>query len=556
MRSRTPELSRTFGSGRGRRLSFGFVTTWLLSLAIATAISVSGCGSKPPPNNSAGNFVVRLKGLGSDDVASIRVDVLQGSTLVASKTVVVTPGGGVDGGAALPDADAFFTLRAGTYHVVATPLAAGGSPSADCAKAETDATVTVGKTSEVTLVMVCGNGGTGGLDVVGILVHNPVITDLQFRPSKFITPCQPLLILAKAVDPDGSPLAYSWVVTSAPAGAVYKLVGIGPAAHFAADTPGDYEVSLTVTNASGASATLVFPIHVVGSPSQCLGADQDKDGIPDLVDNCPTTPNPSQADSVGNGIGDACRDQPASVDPGGPRPSVIEATRVHEVLTLSTAADVQAFVDWAARSGVDDKEVVRAQIHAASANDEVASALGAEVMASERTDHTRALVAISILGELRNPTGERFLTSYIQRPLPSDGQVAEGEIIEQTSMAILQAKAVAGLAYMGTSTGDGEVLNAAATHPSRPVRAEAIRTYLFNHPNDPEAKKILIGMVQPSEAIFVDRPFRTPGEQAESFNARLETYLKSHPEVANPKLPDLGQSRQAISEDPTEAPAF
>jgi hypothetical protein len=177
-------------------------------------------------------------------------------------------------------------------------------------------------------------------------------------------------------------------------------------------------------------------------------------------------------------------------------------------------------------------------------------------MASERTDHTRALVAISILGELRNPTGERFLTNYIQRPLPSDGQVAEGEIIEQTSMAILQAKAVAGLAYMGTSTGDGEVLNAAATHPSRPVRAEAIRTFLFSHPNDPEAKKILIGMVQPSEAIFVDRPFRTPGEQAESFNARLETYLKSHPEVANPKLPDLGQSRQAISEDPTEAPAF
>ncbi len=36
------------------------------------------------------------------------------------------------------------------------------------------------------------------------------------------------------------------------------------------------------------------------------GFDMDGDGVCDLLDNCPVTPNPDQADSDGNGIGDAC----------------------------------------------------------------------------------------------------------------------------------------------------------------------------------------------------------------------------------------------------------
>ena len=34
--------------------------------------------------------------------------------------------------------------------------------------------------------------------------------------------------------------------------------------------------------------------------------DSDSDGIANEVDNCPNTPNPSQTDSDGNDIGDAC----------------------------------------------------------------------------------------------------------------------------------------------------------------------------------------------------------------------------------------------------------
>lgn len=45
-------------------------------------------------------------------------------------------------------------------------------------------------------------------------------------------------------------------------------------------------------------------------------ADADGDGVPDDTDNCPTTPNADQADSDGNGIGDAC-DVPPPADGDG-----------------------------------------------------------------------------------------------------------------------------------------------------------------------------------------------------------------------------------------------
>lgn len=51
-----------------------------------------------------------------------------------------------------------------------------------------------------------------------------------------------------------------------------------------------------------------------GSIDSCGTHDEDQDGIPDLCDVCPATPDSGQADGDGDGVGDAC--DPAPNTPG------------------------------------------------------------------------------------------------------------------------------------------------------------------------------------------------------------------------------------------------
>lgn len=215
---------------------------------------------------------------------------------------------------------------------------------------------------------------------------------------------------------------------------------------------------------------------------------------------------------------------------------------------LCTPGDVPRFVDWAGRSTVDESELVRGALVAARWREPVVRALIDEVEAAQRTDHSRALLALALLGEMRNPCGTAFLMDFIHRPLPRTGTVVfGGEIVERTAQAMLEAKAVDGVAYLRTEESDDAVLSIAAGHPSRIVRAEAINAFLWNHDDSPAARRVLAPHVRADERILIDRVRRGSGEHAATFNARLRAFLEAHPEAIPPPPERRPEGRRDMS---------
>jgi hypothetical protein len=207
-----------------------------------------------------------------------------------------------------------------------------------------------------------------------------------------------------------------------------------------------------------------------------------------------------------------------------------------------------AFIDWASASTVSEREIGREALASARGNADVVAALIDEARRAAVTDHTRALVVLGLLGEMRTDEGEAFFRELVRQPLPEKGTEVEGEILEQTALAQLQAKAVDGLAYRRTKEADAEVRRLAGEHASIIVRAEAISAYLWNRGDTDAARLELAPYVRKGEEIYLDRVRRVSGEGAESFNRKLEAFLRAHPEV----LPPAPQ-RAARSSRPAEA---
>ena len=155
----------------------------------------------------------------------------------------------------------------GECHIVATPMQDETTPSEVCEPVEEDVTIEPESTTEVVLISQCEGAASGALDVVAGLNTPPTIVDLDINPSKFIWQCEWVTITADAVDPNGDEVFYSWEVTLFPGGAAgdYTIIPDGESVEFQADTPGYYEITLTVSDFSGASSSLTFPIHVSGN---------------------------------------------------------------------------------------------------------------------------------------------------------------------------------------------------------------------------------------------------------------------------------------------------
>jgi hypothetical protein len=82
------------------------------------------------------------------------------------------------------------------------------------------------------------------------------------------------------------------------------------------DTAAFSEVSLRTADETGDETTIFFADDFTFGQAASVGdVDTDQDGIPDVADNCPLIANADQADSNGNGVGDACEVKVYTVSP-------------------------------------------------------------------------------------------------------------------------------------------------------------------------------------------------------------------------------------------------
>lgn len=167
--------------------------------------------------------------------------------------------------------DGLMVLPPGEYTICVQPLQANGEVSEECAAVSGDVTVVAEQTTEIVLVSQCEGAPNGAADIVAVLNDPPVIDDLNIGPSKFITECETAQLGVVATDPNGDALSYDWEILSGPPGAL--LLPTGASASFTPGGPGDYELKVTVFDATGGSAELTFPIHVSASDEPCETAE-------------------------------------------------------------------------------------------------------------------------------------------------------------------------------------------------------------------------------------------------------------------------------------------
>ena len=118
---------------------------------------------------------------------------------------------------------------------------------------------------------------------------------------------------------------------------------------------------------------------------------------------------------------------PKANGPAGPAPSTILAGRVlHNPPPLTARGEaargaVAAFIDWAGASLPEEHEDGRKALAAARENPDVVKAFTEEIAKAQKSDHSRALLALALLGEMRSPAAEEFLRQFVNQPFPAGG---------------------------------------------------------------------------------------------------------------------------------------
>jgi hypothetical protein len=118
------------------------------------------------------------------------------------------------------------------------------------------------------------------------------------------------------------------------------------------------------------------------------------------------------------------RQPPTSNDSSPPKlPAPVGSVRPPVALTLETADE---FLRWVAMVPISQKQTIRQQIAAAAADSRVVDALTNRLLKFPVTDHTRHLMILSTLGEIRSPRAIPSLKQFIWYDKDMFSEVASG----------------------------------------------------------------------------------------------------------------------------------
>ena len=199
-----------------------------------------------------------------------------------------------------------------------------------------------------------------------------------------------------------------------------------------------------------------------------------------------------------------------------------------------TPETVDAFINWASGSELEERENVRKEILKASKNEEVLKLLFNSYEKVTTNDFGYSLIVLSIIGEMQNVNSLPFFEKIIFQKIPENNEAFHSGLTQSDLVEILISKAVECAAYLRTAESYQLILKVASEHNSAAVRSSAIDAYLYNNNDSQEAKNVLEQTIRDYDINLIDRTRFTRNSTKEVFDDNLNSFYKKNPKEIPP----------------------
>lgn len=196
--------------------------------------------------------------------------------------------------------------------------------------------------------------------------------------------------------------------------------------------------------------------------------------------------------------------------------------------------NLDQFITQAGRSTKSTDEQIRQEIHKAQSDTLVLDGLIGRFQKTRETEYSRALIILSIIGEMKSPRTIPFFENLLDEETDQPTENKFEYLSKRDLLEMLQSSAIRSLAYLQTQNADSIVLNYLQWHPAIAVRTAGIDAYLYNHGDTEEAKGTLRSILNEEDWVYLDRVRKSSVVSDEQFNLGLEQFYEKNPEQVAP----------------------